>query len=236
MNSDLKRAVDAAGNTAGNAADQAANAVQQAADKSAETVARAADAVSDAAASAADATGEAASSSAKSTRAALDELTQTVERLSNEAANSARTAWDSEQRKEIQDSVVKGLTGIAAAIEEQVKKLSDKEESKRLAAKLEETTDRITEQVKSSKTFQDIADGLVKGFSAAAVSLEKWLGQQEAAKRTGGDAAESATPSAVDDDGSQNIVIENRAALPPAAPAAPAADDDLHAPDSTVHF
>ncbi len=227
MSDQMNDALNQAADKAAGAAQQAADAFKQGADKTADTI-------SDAAGKAADATSAAADSAANATKKSMDELTQTVERLSNEVANSARTAWESEQRKEIQDSVVKGLTSIAAAIEEQVKKLSETEDAKRFTAKMEETTERITEQVKTSKTFQDVADSLVKGFSAAAVSLEKWLGQQEATRR--GDVAPAATDARADDDGSQSIVIENRS-VAPQPPAAPSdSDDELHAPDSTVHF
>lgn len=219
MSDDLKHAADAAKA----AADEAAATVKQGA-------ATAADAVTDAAGQAADATQRAADSTAKSTKASLDELTQTVERLSNQVADSARTAWESEQRKEIQDSVIKGLNSIAAAIEDQVKKLSETDDAKRFATKMEETTDRISEHVRSSSTFQDIADGLVKGFSAAAVSIEKWLGQQEGASSSKGEAG-----AVQEDDGTQSIMITRPAdTLPPVAP--PDADDQLSAPDSTVHF
>lgn len=203
---------------------RAADAAKAAADE-------AAGAVSDAAGHAADATQRAADSAAKSTKASLDDLTQTVERLSNQVADSARTAWDSEQRKEIQDSVVKGLNSIAVAIEDQVKKLAETDDARRFAARMEETTGRISEQVRSSKTFQDVADGLMKGFSAAAVSIEKWLGQQEAASGDQG----AAPVSPADDDGAQSIPITRPAdTRPPVAP--PDTDDQLSAPDSTVHF
>lgn len=242
MSDNLNDSFNSAADAAKDAAEQAASAVQQGATSAADAVSsaasKAADATADAAEKAADAASSAAGSASKSTRAAVDELTQTVERLSNEVANSARTAWESEQRKEIQDSVIRGLTGIAAAIEEQVKKLSETDDAKRFTAKMEETTDRITDQVKSSRTFQDIADGLVKGFSAAAVSLEKWLGQQDTAKKSG-EGASATVASVVDEDGTQSIIIENRSAIqPPVAPPSTtgAADDELSAPDSTVHF
>ncbi len=229
MNDDLQRAAD----SAKSAADRAADSVQQGASSAADAVSEAADNLKDAADKAADAAGSAAGSAAKSTKSSVDELTQTIERLSSEVANSARTAWDSEQRKEIQDSVVKGLTGIAAAIEEQVKKVSATDDAKRFTAKIEETTDRISEQVKSSRTFQDVANSLVTGFSAAAASLEKWLSQQEAARKSG--AAATTDSPTEDDDGTQSIAIENRPTqAPPVTPAGD--DDDLHAPDSTVHF
>ena len=76
----------------------------------------------------------------------------------------------------------------------------------------------------------------MKGFSAAAVSLEKWLGQQDAAKKSG-EGAGADIASVVDEEGTQSIIIENRPAVqPPVAPPSAAADDELSAPDSTVHF
>ena len=243
MSDNLNNSLHSAADAAADAADQAAHAIQQSASTAADTISHAAShaadksvaAVSNAAEKAADAASTAAGSASKSTRAAADELAQTIERISNEVANSARSAWESEQRKEIQDSVIKGLTGIATAIEEQVKKLSETDDAKRFTAKMEETTDRITDQVKSSKTFQDIADGLVKGFSAAAVSLEKWLSQQDAAQKAG-ENADAPLAAAADDEGTQNIVIQRGPAAQPPTATESGAGDELHAPDSTVHF
>ncbi len=192
----------------------------------------------DTGAEAGDTKADANDSSTTSTKAALDELTETIERVSGQLADSARTAWDSEQRREVQDSVLRGLTGIAAAIEEQVKKFSETEDAKRFTARMEETTDKIADQVRSSKSFQDVADGLAKGFSAAAISIEKWLRQQEAA------AGSKAAASAQADEGTQEIAIVTHTATTasvatptePALSGATEDDEQLSAPDNIVHF
>lgn len=136
------------------------------------------EAVGDAAEAAAETVAEGAEKVADAGKSAVDEVFSEAQRMGTQVADKAKTLWESDQRKEMQETVVKGLTGIAATIEEQVKKIADKDDTKRVMGKLEEASDKIVDQVRSSKTLQEAAETVMKGLSAAAASIERWLGQQ----------------------------------------------------------
>lgn len=156
-------AADTARNAAGDAAEAASKAAREAADNAAKAAGSATDAARDA---------------GKAAKSTMDDIVEGVERVSTTVAGSARQAWESDQRKEVQDSVVKGLGELATAIEEQTKKFAANPETQKVVARIEEVTERAVAQVRSSKTIQDLAEGLAKGLSALATSIEGWLNQK----------------------------------------------------------
>jgi chromosome segregation ATPase len=172
-----------------------------------------------------DAAAEAAGHSAKAAghSAKVDELTDELTRLSDQVAEQAKAVWESDQRKELQGQVAKGLTSVATAVEDQFRKLSANPDTQRFVSKIEEATNKVVESARESKTVQDAAEVMLKGLNSAALSIEKWLGQQKGS--TG--AATGSTPAP---DEPQDIAIQRAfpAAQPPAQPTPPAApaDDD----------
>jgi len=222
MSDEFKSSVESAAESAAYSAQQAGNAIQQGAQEvgasvqktagevvdivseGAKDVASAAGDAANAAKDAASAAGSAAADSAQKAADAgknsVDELVDEFSRVGNQVADSARSIWESEERKDLQDAVVKTLTSIAAAIEEQFKKIADKDETKKLVGKLEETTDKVVESVKASKTAQDAGEGILKGLQSAAASIEKWLNQQKQES--------PASPTSPSADDEQEIKIE----------------------------
>lgn len=142
-------------------------------------VSDAADDLKDAAQDLADAAGEGAQGAADASRNAIDDLVEEVGKVGNQVADSAKTIWESDQRKDVQEAVIKALTTIAEAIEAQFRKLADMDETKTLVSKIEQTTDKAVESVRASKTAQDAAEGILKGLQSAAASIERWLSQQK---------------------------------------------------------
>lgn len=174
------------------------------------------EAARDAEAAAAGHSAEAAGHSAK-----VDELTDELTRLSDQVAEQAKAVWESDQRKELQGQVAKGLTSVATAVEDQFRKLSANPDTQRFVSKIEEATNKVVESARESKTVQDAAEVMLKGLNSAALSIEKWLGQQ---KGSAG-AATGTTPAP---DEPQDIAIQRAfpAAQPPAPPTPPAAPAD----------
>ena len=137
----------------------------------------------------------------------MDQVVEGIGVASSQVADSTRTIWESDQRKEIQDSVVKGLSGRAAtAIEEQVKEVADNPETQKFVGKMEDVTGKIVEDVTANKAFQDIAEAVMKSINRAAASIEKWLGQQKSSPPTEASAPQS--PAAASD-GTQTIDIQH---------------------------
>lgn len=206
MSDEMKRAADeAAGaakkamndmaDAAAQAAEGASTVAQQAAAGAAATAAQAAEGAKRVAAEAAagakttaetaamgaaataGAAQEAAGATGGKVRSAAVDLADEAERLGSTVARSARTAWESEQRKELQDNVVTGLQGIAATIEEQAKKLAENPQAKEFLQKAESTVDDLIDQVAANPKVQETTASVLKALSGAAASLQSWLNQ-----------------------------------------------------------
>ena len=193
MSDEFKETVEGAQDAVTAAAEEAKAAAEVKLEAVGDAAKDAAEAVGDAAKDAAEAVAEGAETVADAGKSAVDEVFTEAQRMGNQVADKAKTLWESDQRREMQDTVVKGLTGIAATIEEQVKKIADKDDTKRVMGKLEEASDKIVDQVRSSKTLQEAAETVMKGLSAAAASIERWLGQQGSAPADRSESVEEVT-------------------------------------------
>jgi uncharacterized phage infection (PIP) family protein YhgE len=95
----------------------------------------------------------------------LDELTQ----LADKFASVVKTAWNSEQRKQIENDVRTGLTTMTASIEDGFKQVAASNEAKDLQTKAVE----VSEKVSSSKFFADMTSALTTGLRTLSDQLDK---------------------------------------------------------------
>ncbi len=203
-------------------AERAAQAAKDAAHDMEEAARRAAADATAAAQRAADSVEQGAQQAAHSAGKAIDDLTAELNRVGGQVADQAKAVWESDQRKEFSDQVVKGLTSVANVVEEQVKKLGAHPDTQRFLGKVEETTNKVVEQARGSKSLQEAAEAVMKGLSGAALAIEKWLGQQTATK-SGDSTLSAVTP---DFDEPQEIMIQRPAAVQPQPPVAPPNEPD----------
>jgi hypothetical protein len=95
----------------------------------------------------------------------LDELTQ----LADKFAAVVKTAWNSEQRKQIETDVRSGLSTMATSIEDGFKQVASTNEAKDLQTKATE----VSEKVSSSKFFADMTSALTVGLRGLSDQLDK---------------------------------------------------------------
>jgi hypothetical protein len=95
----------------------------------------------------------------------LDELTQ----LADKFAAVVKTAWNSEQRKQIETDVRSGLSTMATSIEDGFKQVASSNEAKDLQTKATE----VSEKVSSSKFFADMTSALTVGLRGLSDQLDK---------------------------------------------------------------
>ena len=95
----------------------------------------------------------------------LDELTQ----LADKFAAVVRTAWNSEQKKQVETDVRVGLSTLASSIEEGFKQVSTSNEAKEVQTKATEVSEKVT----SSKFFADLTGALTTGIRALGDTLDK---------------------------------------------------------------
>jgi hypothetical protein len=195
-------------------AERAGQAAQQAAQEMEEAVKRAAIDSAAAAEAAAQRMATDAKQAGPESSAKVDDLVEELNRVGSQVADQAKSAWESEQRKKMQDEMVKSFSSVATAVEDQFKRLAANPDTQRFLGKVEEATSKVVEQARGSKTLQEAAEAVLKGLNSAAVAIEKWLGQQQAGAGT------PAAPAAPSPDDPQEIMIQRPAAPP--APTTPA--------------
>jgi uncharacterized phage infection (PIP) family protein YhgE len=95
----------------------------------------------------------------------LDELTQ----LADKFASVVKTAWNSEQRKQVETDVRTGLSTMAASLEDGFKQVATSTEAKDLQTKATEVGEKVT----STKFFADLTGALTTGLRTLSDQLDK---------------------------------------------------------------
>jgi uncharacterized phage infection (PIP) family protein YhgE len=95
----------------------------------------------------------------------LDELTQ----LADKFAAVVKSAWNSEQRKQVEHDVRNGLNTMAASLEDGFRQVASSNEAKDLQVKATEVGEKVT----SSKFFADLSSALTTGLRTMSDQLDK---------------------------------------------------------------
>jgi uncharacterized phage infection (PIP) family protein YhgE len=95
----------------------------------------------------------------------LDELTQ----LADKFANVVKSAWNSEQRKQVEHDVRSGLSTMAASLEDGFRQVASSNEAKDLQTKASEVGEKVT----STKFFADLTGALTTGLRTLSDQLDK---------------------------------------------------------------
>lgn len=95
----------------------------------------------------------------------LDEMTQ----LADKFASVVKSAWNSEQRKQIENDVRTGLNTMAASLEDGFKQVASSNEAKDLQTKATEVGEKVT----STKFFAELTGALTTGLRALSDQLDK---------------------------------------------------------------
>ncbi len=118
----------------------------------------------------------------------LDELTQ----LADKFASVVKTAWNSEQRKQVENDVRSGLGTMAVSIEESFKQVASSTEAKDLQSKASEVGEKVT----SSKFFADMTSALTAGLRTLSDQLDKVAADIQTKNAQTGTPKASTTPPA----------------------------------------
>lgn len=102
----------------------------------------------------------------ESTAKSADQLLDELNRLGNQLIEAIRTAWNSDQRKELEVEISKGISSAASNLSEGLKQVSESESTRSLLNKAEEVMSTVGEQVRKSKVTHDVIDGLRVGLQS----------------------------------------------------------------------
>jgi uncharacterized phage infection (PIP) family protein YhgE len=132
----------------------------------------------------------------------IDELTQ----LADKFAKVVKTAWNSEQRKQVENDVRSGLSTMAASLEDGFKQVASSNEAKDLQTKATEVGEKVT----STKFFADLTGALTTGLRTLSDQLDKVAADMQAKNAQAGATKPSTTQSGVagaSDDAAKDIPI-----------------------------
>ncbi len=116
----------------------------------------------------------------------LDELTQ----LADKFATVVKSAWNSEQRKQVEHDVRSGLTTMAASLEDGFRQVATSNEAKDLQVKATEVGEKVT----SSKFFADLTSALTTGLRGLSDQLDKVASDLQTKNAQSGATPPPATP------------------------------------------
>lgn len=116
----------------------------------------------------------------------LDELTQ----LADKFATVVKSAWNSEQRKQVEHDVRSGLTTMAASLEDGFRQVATSNEAKDLQVKATEVGEKVT----SSKFFADLTGALTTGLRGLSDQLDKVASDLQTKNAQSGATPPPATP------------------------------------------
>ncbi len=108
----------------------------------------------------------------QSSQELIDELTQ----LADKFATVAKSAWNSEQRKQVETDVRSGLNTMAASLEDGFKQVASSHEAKDFQAKASEVGEKVT----SSKFFAELSGALTSGLRTLSDQLDKVAADMQA--------------------------------------------------------
>lgn len=118
---------------------------------------------------------------------ATEELTAEIARLAEAFTNAVRAAWNSDQRRQLEHDLSRGLRGLVENVEGRLVEFNRSEQGQ----ELREQAGRVVEKVRTSKVTEDVRDGLTKGLSAVAAELQEFAERMEQRRAEEGKTAAS---------------------------------------------
>lgn len=122
------------------------------------------------------ATGEESTSSQESESSAKvsgQELMEELGRLGARFVTLAEAAWASNERKQLEADLRKGLNSVVESLEEGFQRIRESEQTKESVAKAKDVAEHFTERVSTSQTAHELADGLMQGLRTLGERLDK---------------------------------------------------------------
>jgi hypothetical protein len=95
----------------------------------------------------------------------IDELTN----LGQKFVEVVEVAWNSEQRKKIEEDLRTGLVSVASSLEDGFKQLSETKEAKEVANAAEDVADKV----RSSKIASELSSVLAQGLRTLSEQMDK---------------------------------------------------------------
>ncbi len=108
-----------------------------------------------------------------------DQLLNEIDRLGNQLMDAIRTAWNSDQRKQLEVEVGRGFNTVVTSLSEGIQKLGESPQTQNILNKAEEVMSSVGDQVRNSKVTHDLAGSLRKGLQGLNEQLGKFTSEMK---------------------------------------------------------
>ncbi len=146
---------------------------------------------------------EAQGSQSRSGQELMDELN----RLGTKFVEVVDVAWNSEQRRRIEDDLRKGLESLATSLEDGIKKVGESKQAREFIDTAEDVAESVSAKMRTNKVANDLADALAGGLRALSESLDR-LAKDMRAKSEGETTPPQTPPPAAEAGAPQDIPID----------------------------
>ena len=119
------------------------------------------------------------SSQSESEQTLTDDLFEELTILGGRFVEVVQSAWNSEERKQIQNDLKEGLSSVAESLEEGFQKVIENEQAKEVIDKADDVADSVGDKLRSSQAVNDLGESLIRGLGILAGKLETWTKEME---------------------------------------------------------
>ncbi len=137
-------------------------------------------------------TGDTSAQSSASNEKMGQNLVEELNRLGSKFAEVVQVAWESEERKRLEQDVKRGLSSLATNLEEGLKKVGENPQTKEFLNMAEDAATTVADRVQKSKVAQELGDNLLNGLRSLTEQIDKLASEMQSKPKT---ATPSSTPS-----------------------------------------
>lgn len=101
------------------------------------------------------------------------ELMDELNRLGTKFVEVVDVAWNSEQRRRVEDDLRKGLESLATSLEDGIKKVGESKQAREFIDTAEDVAESVSAKMRTSKVANDLADALAGGLRALSESMDR---------------------------------------------------------------
>ena len=138
-------------------------------------------------------TGDASTQSSASNEKMGQNLVEELNRLGSKFAEVVQVAWESDERKRLEQDVKRGLSSLATNLEDGLKKVGESPQTKEFLNKAEDAVTTVADQVQKSKIAQELGDNLLHGLRSLTEQIDKIASEMQSKSKSTASTS-SATP------------------------------------------
>jgi hypothetical protein len=101
------------------------------------------------------------------------ELMDELNRLGTKFVEVVDVAWNSEQRRRIEDDLRKGLESLATSLEDGIKKVGESKQAREFIDSAEDVAESVSAKMRTSKVASDLADTLASGLRSLSEHMDR---------------------------------------------------------------